>query len=97
MTIHDVLREARTAWGDKKLSLPQILIRLGVIYGDLCRWERNATKDSPHHTDEELQKELGNIIVSMIRWCDDLGYDLEDCVALALDAQKKFAAENPQR
>ena len=63
---------------------------MGKVFGDICRWERNAPKDKKTHTNKELKKELGNIILSTIRWCDDLGFKPEDCIKEALDAQKKF-------
>lgn len=63
---------------------------MGKVLGDICRWERNAPKDKNLHTDEELKKEMGNIIFSTIRWADDLGYDPEECVRLAIGCQKKF-------
>ena len=72
------------------MKLPDILMSMGKVFGDLCRWGRNAKKDRAMHTDEELQKELGNMIVSTVRWCDDLGYDPEQCIERALKAQEKF-------
>ena len=63
---------------------------MGKVFGDICRWERNASKDKVFHTDEELKKELGNTIFSMIRWCDDLGHDPEECIKLAIESQKRF-------
>jgi len=48
-------------------------------------------KIKKEHTDEELKKEMGNIIFSTIRWCDDLGYDPEECINLARKAQKDFS------
>ena len=90
MEIKSLLQEARQIWGDKKLSLPQIIVRLGKVYGDICRWERDAEKDKLTHNDDELKKELGNVVFSTIRWCDDLGYDPEECIKIAIDCQKKF-------
>ncbi|HXK35762.1 MAG: hypothetical protein UU42_C0029G0003 [Candidatus Woesebacteria bacterium GW2011_GWA1_41_13b] len=90
MEIKNLLQEARQIWGDKKLSLSQIIVRLGKVYGDICRWERDAEKDKSTHTDDGLKKELGNVIFSTIRWCDDLGYDPGECIKLAVDCQKKF-------
>jgi hypothetical protein len=90
MEIKELLKNGREIWGNRKLSLSQIIIRLGKIYGDVCQWERNEKKDQPFHTDEELKKELGNIIFSTIRWCDDLGYDPEDCINIARECQKKY-------
>lgn len=63
---------------------------MGKVFGDICRYERNTPKDRSFHTDDELKKELGNIIFSTIKWCDDLGYDPEECVKKAISCQKKF-------
>ena len=72
------------------MSLAQIIVRMGKVFGDICRYERDAEKDKSVHTDEDLKKELGNIIFSTIRWCDDLGYDPEECIKIAIECQKKF-------
>ena len=90
MEIKELLEKGRKIWGEEKIPLSQIIVRMGKVYGDICRWERNAKKDKPFHTNEELKKELGNIIFSTIRWCDDLNYDPEDCIRLAIECQKKF-------
>lgn len=90
MEIKELLRESRQIWGNEKLPLAQIIVRMGKVFGDICRFERNAEKDKPTHTDEELKKELGNTIFSTIRFCDDLGYDPEECIKIAIDCQKKF-------
>jgi hypothetical protein len=90
MKIEDLLNQGRKIWGDEKLNLSQVIIRMGKIFGDLCRWERDAIKDRNIHTNEELKKELGNIIFSTIRWCDDLGYDPEECINMAVNCQKRF-------
>ena len=90
METKELLKISREIWGDEKLTLEQIIVRMGKIYGDICCWERNAKKDKNFHTDKELKKELGNIIFSTIRWCDDLDFDPEDCVKLAIECQRKF-------
>ena len=90
MEIANLLEQGRGIWGNQKLNLAQIIVRLGKIFGDLCRYERDAIKDKSIHTDDDLKKELGNVIFSTIRWCDDLGYDPEECVRIAIDCQKKF-------
>jgi len=77
-------------WGNDKLNLSQIIVRMGKIFGDICRWERNEKKDQNIHNDEELKKELGNMIFSSIRWCDDLGYNPEECIEKAKECQKKY-------
>lgn len=90
MEIGYLLEQGRDIWGSKKLALGQIIPRMGKVFGDICRWERNAPKDVSTHTDEELKKELGNMVFSTIRWIDDLGYDPEECLKLAIACQKNF-------
>ncbi len=90
MEIENLLEDGKKIWGNQKLTLPQIIVRMGKVYGDICRWERNAEKDKSFHTDEELKKEFGNIIFSTIRWCDDLGYDPEDCINVAIECQENL-------
>lgn len=90
MEIKNLLKQGQEIWQNQKLSLSQIIIRMGKVFGDLCRWERNAPKDDETHNDYELKKELGNIIFSTIRWCDDLGYDPEECIKIAIESQIKF-------
>lgn len=72
MEIKNLLQQGREIWDKENLSLDKIIVRMGKIFGDICRWERNAIKDKNTHTDDDLKKELGNIIFSTIRWCDDL-------------------------
>ena len=90
MEVKNLLQQGREIWGNEKPNLGQIIVRMGKVFGDICRWERNAIKDEAIHNDEELKKELGNIIFSTIKWCDDLGYDPGDCINIAIDCQKKF-------
>jgi hypothetical protein len=89
MSIDELLKEARSIWGNDKLSLDEILIRQGVTIGDLHRLARDHDEGQP--LDEtELKKEMGNVIFSTIRWCDDLGYTPEECIELAKKAQAKY-------
>lgn len=90
MEIKDLLRQGRDIWEGEKLPLSQIIVRLGKVFGDICRWERDAIKDRDTHNDEDLKKELGNLIFSTIKFCDELGYDPEECIEIAIEAQKKF-------
>lgn len=90
MEILELLKQTRQIWGKQKLSLAQIIVRMGKVFGDICRWERNAVKDKKIHTKKELQKEMGNMILASIRWCDDLGFNPEECIEEAMDAQRKF-------
>jgi hypothetical protein len=90
MKTEDILLKQRDIWWNQKLTLSEIIIRLWKVFWDLCRWERDAIKDKDTHTDEDLKKELWNIIISTTRWCDDLWYDPEDCINIAFEAQKRF-------
>lgn len=90
MQINQLLQQGQEIWEDQKLPLDKIIVRMGKVFGDICRWERNNPKDQAIHTDEELKKELGNIIFSTIRWCDELGYEPEECIKLAVECQKRF-------
>lgn len=90
MEIQNLLKNGKEIWGNQKLTLPEIIIRLGKVFGDICRWERNSPKDQDTHNEQELKKELGNVIFSTIRWCDDLGYDPEECIKIAIDCQINF-------
>lgn len=89
MTIDELLAEARQNWGDTPMTLDHIAVALMVNTGDVARQARNAKEGRP--VDEaEVKKELGNMIYSSIRWCDDLGYSPEECIKLAQEAQAKY-------
>jgi hypothetical protein len=95
MNTDDLLRQAREIWGNDKLTLEQVVICLGVVYGDLCRIARDKAEDDTINEDE-LKKELGNILFSTIRWCDDLGYSPEACIELAKQAQANYQQRRGQ-
>ncbi len=89
MDVNQLLLEARKIWGDQKLTLEEIIIRQGVAIGDIHRYARDKA-DGKTVDQAELKKEMGNIIFSTIRWCDDLGFTPEECIELAKQAQEKF-------
>lgn len=93
MDMRGMLQGGRDIWGDEKLSLEEILVRLNVVIGDISRLVRDRQEGAPMTDagEAELQKELGNVIFSMVRWCDDLGYSPEECVELAMRAQAAYA------
>ena len=88
MEINQILKRGISIWGERKLTLSEIIVRLGKVFGDICRWERNYKKDAPTHTEDELKKELGNVIFSTIKWCDDLGFDPNECIEIAIKCQE---------
>ncbi len=85
-SIAEILKFGRVTWGSNKLSLPEIIVCLGVVYGDICRQARSSAID-----EKELKKEMGNIVTSTLRWIDDLGYDVQECIYLSMTCQEEFA------
>lgn len=90
MDIQSLLQQAREIWGNEKLTEEQIVVRMGKVFGDICRHARNETGDQGIHTKEELEKELGNMIFSTIRWADDLGLNPEECIRRAMESQRNY-------
>jgi hypothetical protein len=82
MDICGMQKEARSIWKNNRRTLPEAIIRLGKIFGDLCLLENSKNEKA-------VKKELGNIIFSTIKFCDDLGFDSEECIALAIKSYKK--------
>jgi hypothetical protein len=95
--------QGRQIWGDTRSPLPDIVVRLMVGVGDLARLARDRPTPAGGWkltTEEEMRqikKELGNIIFSTIRWVDDLGLDVLECIDLAIEAQEKFAQSGRPR
>jgi hypothetical protein len=90
--VNQLLLDARKIWGDQKLTLEEVIIRQGVAVGDIHRYARDKA-DGKAVDEAELKKELGNIIFSTIRWCDDLGFTPEECIELAKQAQARFTVD----
>lgn len=89
MSISELLQAARSIWGDKRMTLEQIVVAQGVTTGDIHRYARDKAEGKSVQ-EPELKKELGNIIFSTIRWCDDLGFSPEECLELAKEAQANY-------
>jgi len=93
-----LLVQARQIWGADNLTLDQIVVRLMVGVGDIARMTRDGGISGTNHVRcLELKKELGNVLFSTIRWIDDLGLDLMECLDLAINAQEKFAKSGRPR
>lgn len=90
MEISELKSLAGEIWRDKSCDLPQVVVRLGKVIGDICRYTRNALPSDRDQGEAGLKKELGNVIFSAIAWCVDLGYEPEDCIKLAFIAQKEY-------
>lgn len=89
MRIEEMLLEGRKIWPEK-MTLKDIAICLTVITGDVARCARGALKDE---LKEDVGKELGNLVLSSLRWMQDLGLAPERCLEKALEAQRVYAAE----
>ena len=90
--------QARQVWGTKPISLSGMALWLWVSAEVLERLSRDFPDRpmvaSARDVDAgriKLQRELGDIIFSAIRWIDDLGFDARECLDLAIEAQEKFA------
>ena len=91
--------QGRQVWGNEKLGLDRIVVRLMVGVGALARLSRDVFGATGNHAtwQRELKKELGNVVFSTIRWIDDLGLDVLECLDLAIEAQEKFAKSGRPR
>jgi hypothetical protein len=90
MEIKKLLKEGQEIWGKQNLTLSQIIVRMGKVFGDICRWERNSQRQIDMYDERELKKELGHMIFCNILWCDELGFDPEECIQEAIKSQRKF-------
>lgn len=57
-----LLSQARRIWGDQRLDLQQIAVRLMVVAGDIARQARAEDEGHPVHG-AEVEKELGNLLL----------------------------------
>jgi len=89
MSISELETEARRIWPEK-MGARGIAIAMGVVHGDICRQILDK-----HWPDQELEKDLGNMIFSTIRWCGDLGFDPEECIRRAIACQEEFVKRGP--
>ena len=89
MNLDELLQTERQIWGNDKQALEHIVICMGKNYGDISAQAR-AKIDKGEFNATELKKELGNMVASTVRWIDDLGFDVQDCLDLALKSQKAY-------
>ncbi|HTE22657.1 MAG TPA: hypothetical protein VK674_06475 [Candidatus Limnocylindria bacterium] len=88
MRVEDLLKRARELWPGK-MTDQEVAIAMGVVYGEICRYVRDRS-EGRKVDDAEIKKELGNMLFSTIRWCDDMGLAPEECIKLAVEAQEKY-------
>jgi hypothetical protein len=94
--LDDLLTEMRDIWGEDRLNLEQILVHLQVTIGDLARIQRDVYETGipaglSAATAVQLAKEMGNVLLSVLRWCDDLGLRVDECIDAARTAQRAYA------
>lgn len=94
--VQTILREGRSIWNGvpvcgEPVSVPTIAIVLGKIHGDLCYQARRVLEGRDASTDD-LRRELGNLITTAVRWVDDLGFDIDDCLQASYTAQRAYVA-----
>jgi len=94
--------QGRQIWGTESTPLSEMVLWLRLSAEVLARLSRDFPDRpmvvSARDVDAgriELQRELGSIIFSTIRWIDDLGFDVRECLDLAIEAQEKFARSFP--
>lgn len=95
-----LLVQARQIWGPTRHQLDEITLRLMVGVGDIARVERDAGhahRETGRPLPDEVKKEFGNVLFSVIRWMDDLDLDPLECLDLAIEAQEKFAKSGRPR
>lgn len=92
--VKTLLVTGRTIWGDSETTPEDLPARLGVMTGDVSRLVRDATETSEPVDAEELAKELGNFVLSCVRWADDLGLDPTNCVEHAIAAQERYVSKD---
>lgn len=96
----DLLARARAIWGAlderQRLSLDEVAVDLLVVAGDIARIARSTHEKEldPDFIDANdllpLAKELGNLLLSVPRWIEDLGISPELCLRLADAAQRSY-------
>jgi hypothetical protein len=92
-SVNHYLEKAREIWGNRNMNPGEIVTVLMVIAGDLARQVRNLDEGRPF-SDEQFQKELGNVILSCIRWADDLGYHPDMCIEMAMQSQSEYVTHH---
>ena len=95
MTLNAILSQARAIWGPTPTPLPHMAVVLGVVVGDISRQGR-AEVEGYRVNDDELAKELGNLVLTAVRFMDDRGYRLGHCIGLAADSQTTYVRESSQ-
>jgi hypothetical protein len=98
--IDRLLGRARGIWKKAPAALApveydELPILLSVVVGDISRLVRDARERDALEQDVEIDrravaKELGNLVLSSIRWADELSLDPWACIEVASAAQSAY-------
>lgn len=90
--LSDLLTLGQQIWADQPpMDLPHIAVAACTVTGDIARISRDHIENSEgRDAQAELSRELGNLILSSIRWAANLGLDPAECVSQAEDAQRRY-------
>lgn len=93
-TVSEMLATGRSIFPER-LTAQQIVVRAAKVLGDLAAVARAIDEGEHFQGDlvDDAEREIGNLILSGIRWADDLGLDPAECVAVAERAQRAYAAK----
>ena len=91
MDVDAILAEERRIWGPPELGLAHVAILLGKIVGDVCLQVRQSY-EGRYVSRGDVEREFGNLITSTVRFADDLGFDVHQCIERAFDAQRAYRA-----
>lgn len=95
LTVAALVAEARTIW-PTVMTDQEIVVALTVTVGDVARQVRDTHEARPVDP-QELRKELGNVVLSTLRWMDDLNLDPAECIALAFASQRAYQQRGTDR
>lgn len=94
-TIADVLAVGRRVWGHRATTTPDAAIILTVVAGDLARAVRDGHDGHAQVAGwDDIQREIGNLVLSAVRLADDLGLDPAAYLSAAVAAQRAYVAEH---
>lgn len=88
--LSELLARARQIWDQQPaMSLEHVAVAACTVTGDIARISR-AQLEGGGVDEDDLKRELGNLVVSGLRWASDLGLDVGECVAAAETAQRRY-------
>lgn len=93
MAIRTLWSVGRSIWHNWPTSdLTQIAICLAVLESDISREARAQTEgDQPNMN--RVGHELSSLVLSILRWMDDLGLNPHEYMKKAIAAQQKFVSD----